>query len=37
MEYILGLEGIDENDAGINYDDDVNNDDCNVNNVNKPF
>ena len=35
-EYIPTLQGIDENDTGINYEDDVNNNNCNVNNVNKP-
>ena len=36
MNYIPGLECIDENDTGINYDDDVIDDDCNDNNVNTP-
>ena len=36
MEYIPSLQGIDENDTGTNYEDDVNNNNCNVNNVNKP-
>ena len=36
MKYIPGLEGINENGVGINYEDDVNIDECNDNNDNKP-